>query len=139
MFYELGLTMGRYCIKCGTLFGCVKKEGRHVCTDCRLMANCNVRHNYTMSSVTGGICESCWKTHKVSRKAINYQKNLKIAFTYKWACQSERLFVKFFKKGHAGNDASTADIKNLAFRCHARQPALHPSELKLSSRFQLSL
>ena len=64
--------MGRYCIVCRKLFGCIKGDEKHVCSDCRFVVNCIVRYNFTRELITGGICNSCWENRDALKKAMNH-------------------------------------------------------------------
>ena len=63
--------MGRYCIICKTIFGCVKERVTYVCSDCRDLGRCGLRLDVVMSHVTGGICETCWQSRRALKAAIN--------------------------------------------------------------------
>ena len=62
--------MGRYCIICKTLFGCVKGGEKHVCSDCLDGDSCTIRHHFIMAQVTGGICEDCWQELYLAKKTM---------------------------------------------------------------------
>lgn len=66
------LKMGRYCIMCKKLFGCVKGDVKHDCSHCCFVDSCYTRHHFAMSQVTGGICVHCWEKRQTLKKAINY-------------------------------------------------------------------
>lgn len=51
--------MGRNCIICGQLFGCIRDRVKYVCTDCRLVKSCGIRNHFTTTRVTREICEPC--------------------------------------------------------------------------------
>ena len=64
-----GECMGRYCIVCRTLFGCVKEREKYICSECVNRGSCAFRHSYLMSQVTGGICDECWQDLYLSKKS----------------------------------------------------------------------
>jgi hypothetical protein len=63
--------MGRYCIICNTLFGCIKDKVRHVCRDCESVDLCRMPDHFVMSQITGGICDHCWETRKTLKDVIH--------------------------------------------------------------------
>ena len=67
----LYVCMGRYCIICNKLFGCIKGKVRHVCQDCECTDLCNMPDHFAMSQITGGICDHCWESRKALKTVIN--------------------------------------------------------------------
>lgn len=64
--------MGRYCIICKTLFGCIEGKERHACNDCLDVDSCDYRDHFATSQVTGGICDGCWEKHHELKKSENF-------------------------------------------------------------------
>jgi hypothetical protein len=62
--------MGRYCIICHKLFGCIKEKVRHVCQDCESVDLCSMPDHFVMSQITGGICDHCWETRETLKDVI---------------------------------------------------------------------
>ncbi|MBN2123458.1 MAG: hypothetical protein JW821_04135 [Deltaproteobacteria bacterium] len=63
--------MGRFCINCKTLFGCIRGGIRYVCRDCDDREACDLRLAGSCSHVTGGICDHCWREWQAMKRAAN--------------------------------------------------------------------
>jgi len=61
--------MGRYCIICNRMFGCVQDKVKQVCDGCGLMDSCCLLDQFSMSQITGGICDCCWEKHQAFKTA----------------------------------------------------------------------
>ena len=66
------MVMGRYCIVCQTLFGCVKGDIKYVCEDCADADHCPVLADANKEQVTGGICQNCWAERLNRNRVINF-------------------------------------------------------------------
>jgi hypothetical protein len=51
--------MGRGCIVCGNIFGCIRGKVKYLCRECRLMEGCGIRNHFTTTWVSKEICEEC--------------------------------------------------------------------------------
>jgi hypothetical protein len=51
--------MGRNCMVCGRLFGCIRGEVRYVCSECRIEDGCGIRNHFSTTRMSREICESC--------------------------------------------------------------------------------
>jgi len=60
--------MGRYCIVCHTLFGCIKGGIKYICESCADVDQCYVLAHAKEKQVTGGICQNCWEAWLKRRK-----------------------------------------------------------------------
>lgn len=51
--------MGRNCMVCGRLFGCIRGKVRYVCSDCRLEDGCGIRNHFSSTRLSREICGAC--------------------------------------------------------------------------------
>jgi hypothetical protein len=51
--------MGRNCMVCGRLFGCIRGSVRYACSDCRIEDSCGIRNHFSTTRMGKEICDSC--------------------------------------------------------------------------------
>lgn len=71
--------MGRNCMVCGRLFGCIRGRVRYVCSDCRLEDTCGIRNDFSTTRVSREICECCLggEGHPEEPSSLNLEPLLK--------------------------------------------------------------
>jgi len=51
--------MGRTCVVCGELFGCIRGDVKYTCSQCRIQQGCGIRHFFTTTRFTREVCPDC--------------------------------------------------------------------------------
>jgi hypothetical protein len=63
--------MGRKCIVCGQMFGCIRGKIRYLCEDCRLAEGCGIRNHFSTTRLTYEICDRCLKGEELPERPLS--------------------------------------------------------------------